>query len=145
MNTVHKILDIFEDFLDDKGVWIENEDREGDEGEAILYGMDYSRLYEEINELLATEPTIILENGQHKKLPVYTGNQKIIMAVDRALTEYSADRICVLLDYEDEWFDVMICSRHDSFAYMCSVAKAKDVQKDDLKYELNKRHVGYCW
>lgn len=145
MNTVHKILDIFEDFLEDKGVWIENEEREGDEGEAILYGMDYGRLYEEINELLATEPTIILENGQYKKLPVYTGNQKIIITVDRALTEYPADKVSVNLDYENGWFDVVICSRHDSFPYMLSVAKVKDVQEDDLKYELDKRHVGYCW
>lgn len=145
MNTVHKILDIFENFLEDKGVWIENEDRTGDEGEAILYGMDYGRLYEEINALLATESAIVLESGRYMKLPVYTGNQKIIMAVDRALAEYSADRICVLLDYEDDWFDVMICSQHGSFPYMCSVAKAKNVHKDDLKYELDKRSVGYCW
>lgn len=145
MNTVHKILDIFEDFLEDKGVWIENEDRTGDEGEAILYGMDYGRLYEEINSLLATENVIVLESGRYRKLPVYTGNQKIIMTVDRALTEYPADRISVNLDYEDGWFDVVICSRHDSFPYMLSVAKVKDVQEDDLKYELDKRHVGYCW
>lgn len=61
MNTVHKILDIFEDFLEDKGVWIENEDRTGDEGEAILYGMDYGDLYEEINELLAHSKEIVLD------------------------------------------------------------------------------------
>lgn len=59
MNTVHKILDIFEDFLEDKGVWIENEDREGDEGEAILCGMDYDRLYEEIKALIEKEPVAV--------------------------------------------------------------------------------------
>lgn len=145
MNTVHKILDLFENFLEEKSVWIENEDREGCEGEAILYGMDYGRLYEEINELLATESTIILENCQYKKLPYYTGNQKIVMTVDRALTEYPADRVSVNLDYEDGWFDVVICSRYDSFPYMCSIARSCDVEKDDLEYELNKRHVGHCW
>lgn len=60
-NTIHAILDIFENFLDRKGIEIPNEDKEGDEGEAILYEMDYGVLYEEINELLAHSNEIVLD------------------------------------------------------------------------------------
>jgi hypothetical protein len=42
------ILDIFEDFLSEKGVEIENEDKCGDEGEAILYGEDFDNLMSQI-------------------------------------------------------------------------------------------------
>ena len=38
------IIDMFEDFLEEKGVQIENAERNGDEGEAILYGSDYDQL-----------------------------------------------------------------------------------------------------
>ena len=60
MNTIHKILDIFENFLDHKGINIPNEDREEDNA-AILYGMDYAELYDEINALLTEENPIVLD------------------------------------------------------------------------------------
>lgn len=46
------ILDIFEDMLDEKGIMIPDEDREGDEGEACLYGSTYYELEDAITELL---------------------------------------------------------------------------------------------
>lgn len=46
------ILDIFEGMLDDKGIIIPDEDREGDEDEACLYGTTYYELEDEITELL---------------------------------------------------------------------------------------------
>lgn len=46
------ILDIFEEMLDDKGIMIPDEDREGDEGEACLYGSTYYELEDAITELL---------------------------------------------------------------------------------------------
>jgi len=42
-------LDCFEDFLDEKGVEIENDEHEGEEGEAILYGSDFDRLMNDLS------------------------------------------------------------------------------------------------
>lgn len=46
------ILDIFEGMLDDKGIMIPDEDREGEECEACLYGSTYCDLEDQITELL---------------------------------------------------------------------------------------------
>lgn len=46
------ILDIFEGMLADKGIMIPDEDREGDEDEACLYGSTYYELEDAITELL---------------------------------------------------------------------------------------------
>ena len=56
MNTVHKILDIFETFLEEKGVVIPNEDRDDDPSAAILYGTDYGDLESLLIDLLEYEP-----------------------------------------------------------------------------------------
>lgn len=47
-----RILDIFEEMLENKGVSIPDEDRTGDESEACLYGMTYADLENAIEELL---------------------------------------------------------------------------------------------
>lgn len=47
-----EIVDIFEDFLDNKGIEIPNEDKEGDEGEAIIYGTDWDSLMYEVIHVL---------------------------------------------------------------------------------------------
>lgn len=141
MNTVHKILDIFEDFLEGKGVWIENEDREGDEGEAILYGMDYGRLYEEINELLANEK-MVLDDGEYEVKHIDYGTLNILKAVDSALLKYLVNDVNVYLD-EAGMFDVMICAYDDSFPWMRGVAHINHVNIPTLKEALDKRHVGY--
>lgn len=47
-----QIIDIFEDFLDDKGITIPNEDKADDPNAANIYGMDYGRLSNEIEETL---------------------------------------------------------------------------------------------
>ena len=46
------ILDIFEGMLDEKGIMIPDEDREGDGDEACLYGSTYYELEDAITELL---------------------------------------------------------------------------------------------
>ena len=46
------ILNLFEDMLADKGIQIPDEDREGDEDEACLYGSTYYELEDQITELL---------------------------------------------------------------------------------------------
>ena len=47
-----RILDIFEEMLENKGIMIPDEDRTGDVSEACLYGMTYAELENEIAELL---------------------------------------------------------------------------------------------
>lgn len=47
------ILDIFEDMLEEKGIMIPDEDREGAEDEACLYGSTYYELEDEIAKLLS--------------------------------------------------------------------------------------------
>ena len=47
-----RILDIFEEMLENKGISIPNEERTGDESEACLYGMTYADLENAIEELL---------------------------------------------------------------------------------------------
>lgn len=46
------ILNMFEDMLAEKGIKIPDEDREGDEDEACLYGSTYYALEDQITELL---------------------------------------------------------------------------------------------
>ncbi len=47
-----RILDIFEEMLESKGISIPDEDRTGEESEACLYGMTYAELENTIEELL---------------------------------------------------------------------------------------------
>lgn len=49
---IGQILDGFEDFLEEKGVVIENPEKQDSEDPAILYGSDYGRLYSRIEETL---------------------------------------------------------------------------------------------
>lgn len=66
MNNIYKrelaanIIDIFEDWLDKKGVKIENEERDKDDpdNEANIWGSDFDELMDDISSLL-------FENGIH--------------------------------------------------------------------------------
>lgn len=54
---IGQIIDIFENFLDEKGVVIENPERDEDEDldaemSANIYGSDYDRLSDEITDTL---------------------------------------------------------------------------------------------
>ncbi len=42
--SVAMLMDIFEDFLDQKGVKLENPEKSGEEGEAIIFGSDFDEL-----------------------------------------------------------------------------------------------------
>ena len=48
---IGQIIDIFEDFLEEKGIDIPNEDRGEDSG-AIIYGMDYGELQENLESMM---------------------------------------------------------------------------------------------
>lgn len=51
---IGQIIDIFEDFLDEKGIVIVNPERDEDDEEmaANIYGSDYDRLSDEITDTL---------------------------------------------------------------------------------------------
>ena len=70
---IGQIIDIFEDFLDFKGIEIENDEKEGDETEAIIYGSDYGIVQTNIETMLGnwntekkdlTRVVIILDKEQ---------------------------------------------------------------------------------
>lgn len=46
------LIDIFEEFLDRKGIQIKNDDREGEPDEAIIFGEDYYYLEDRVKENL---------------------------------------------------------------------------------------------
>ena len=47
------IVDAFEDFLTDKGIDIPNPEKEGDKGEAIIYGSDFDWIMDKVQDALA--------------------------------------------------------------------------------------------
>ena len=47
-----QILDLFEDLLADNGIYIPDDDREGDEDEACIYGTTYYDLEDDICDIL---------------------------------------------------------------------------------------------
>lgn len=47
------ILDLFENLLDKHGIYIPDDDRNGEDGEACLYGTTYGNLEDSISALLA--------------------------------------------------------------------------------------------
>lgn len=46
------IIEAFEDFLDERGIVLENEDKEEDEDASNIYGMDYAELEEAVSRIL---------------------------------------------------------------------------------------------
>lgn len=49
---IGQIIDIFEDFLDEKKVILDNDEKEEDEDAANIYGTDYGYLQQQLEELL---------------------------------------------------------------------------------------------
>ena len=52
MNAAQIIIDIFEDFLEEKEVNIDNPEKEEDDYAAIIYGTDYGYLEDRIQDVL---------------------------------------------------------------------------------------------
>ena len=50
---IGQIIDIFEDFLEEKGIEIPNDDRE-DENDAIIYGLDYGELQTKLESMMTS-------------------------------------------------------------------------------------------
>ena len=47
-----RIIDIFEDFLEEKGVDIDNPEKEENDDAAIIYGSDYGILQDQLKDLM---------------------------------------------------------------------------------------------
>ena len=52
LETIGSFIDIFEDFLEEKGIDIPNDEKDDSDNPAIIYGTDYGYLSERIEELL---------------------------------------------------------------------------------------------
>ena len=53
LEFVGQIIDIFEDFLEGKGIQIDNPEKESQDDPAIIYGSDYGDLSDDLKNLLA--------------------------------------------------------------------------------------------
>ncbi len=68
MTWAQEIIEIFENFLEKKGVKIENPEKEGDgDNTAIIYGTDYGNLEQEINDFLFGERKTSTDNQVKEK------------------------------------------------------------------------------
>lgn len=52
MKLAQEIIEIFEDYLEEKGIVIDNPERKEDENAALIYGTEYGDLEDKINEVL---------------------------------------------------------------------------------------------
>lgn len=52
LETIGSFIDIFEDFLEEKGIDIPNDEKDDSDNPAIIYGTDYGYLSDRIEELL---------------------------------------------------------------------------------------------
>lgn len=52
LETLGCIIDIFEDFLEEKGIDIPNDEKEQDDDAAIIYGTDYDNLSDRLEHIL---------------------------------------------------------------------------------------------
>jgi len=52
LEFIGQIIDIFEDFLEEKGIEIQNDEKEDSENPAIIYGTDYGGLSDYIENMM---------------------------------------------------------------------------------------------
>lgn len=92
LEFIGQIIDIFEDFLEEKGISIPNEDRDNDpdledESAAIIYGNDYYLLEEKISETLANW-NIVHEFEVNSKLNKFLKiKEELISAISEGFIE----------------------------------------------------------
>lgn len=94
MTLAQEILELFEDYLEEKNVVIDNPEREGDDGAALIYGTEYGYLEDKINEIL---------NGKNCRINTYMGGSDGILNVnDGEIFVYSEDLDEYLQNYSME-------------------------------------------
>lgn len=52
VETISLFIEAFEDFLDERGIQIPNDEKEQDPYASTIYGTDFGQLYSQIEELL---------------------------------------------------------------------------------------------
>lgn len=103
MNTVHKILDIFEHFLDEKGVEIQNEEKAENPDAAILYGTDYGDLYDAIEALIVSEPTTLHVGSLNFDGKCRVAAEKIVPCIEVTSDDFDAWLEQTLNRTRDKW------------------------------------------
>ena len=94
MNLAQEILEIIEDYLEEKGVLINNPEREEDENAALIYGTEYGNLECEINEAI---------NGKECHIDTCMGGcDGVLMVMDGKLYIESNDLDSYLENYSIE-------------------------------------------
>lgn len=75
MELLGCIIDVFDDFLEDYGITIENDEKREEDNAANIYGTDYDILTTEIE-------TILISAGLLNPMCVWTGNECEICTKD---------------------------------------------------------------
>lgn len=52
LEMIGSFIDIFEDFLEERGITLPNNERDQDENAAVIYGTDYGMLEQQVESLL---------------------------------------------------------------------------------------------
>ena len=87
MTVVQKILDLFEEYLDEKCVVIDNPEREEDDNAAQIYGTEYGDLESKITEIIENEHCLITTNFPAFKAELKVEHDVIHVKSD-SLSEY---------------------------------------------------------
>ena len=72
-----------------------------------------------------------------------SGLKVLLKEVKNALDTYSASNVDVLLDDETGMYDIMYCSRHNSFPIKCGVVHEDEIDKNEMMEKLDELQVGY--
>ena len=110
-----QIIDIFEDFLESKGIDLDNPEKAQSEGPAIIYGSDYGDLQESLEEMMAAWN--ILDRKEDLEVETTAG----ILRACRS-TDPGQPGICVVLQPAgyDEEIDVSYVSVYEDPEYRTS-------------------------
>ena len=70
LETEAEIIEVFEDFLDRRGIVIENDEKLESEGPSIIYGSDFGELQDQIEAILYGRGCVLHHNSYDTR-PVY--------------------------------------------------------------------------
>ncbi len=115
MTKAQEIIEIFEDYLEKKGITIDNPEKEGRTDTAIIYGTEYGDMENEINNILSSTCT-------DKGIEKYAVNIKEI---------YSTTIICDAYSYEEAQEKVKNAYNHGLFVLDGDNSDTSVQYKDD--------------
>lgn len=95
MNLLQNIIEIFETYLEAKGVQINNPEREqSGEGACQIYGSEYGDLQEKIEEAINDEPCVIVTDYKRFEGKLQITDDQILVqseSLQEYLEEYSME------------------------------------------------------